>query len=76
MLCGMVKTAHHKQDKPGRPPVSEGLGPQEKTPIHNLRVSDAEWGRWKAAADSLGLSLSAWLRDLANKAAKRLLKGK
>ncbi len=36
----------------------------------DLRVSAEERARWQAAAKALGLTLSAWLRMLATKAAK------
>lgn len=34
--------------------------------MRSLRVPDEEWELWKRKADKAGLSLSMWLRNLAN----------
>ena len=53
--------------------VRRSLSGGGKTPKRYLRVPDEEWLRWLQAAEASGKSASAWLRDLANKAAKRTL---
>ncbi len=69
--------AKQPEPKRGRPPISGDLGAGKKTPIRNLRVPDDEWGEWQQAAERSEMSLSAWLRKLANAAAKRIMgKGK
>lgn len=40
----------------------------------NFRVSDEEWEAWMETARADGLSLSAWLRKLANREHKRRAK--
>lgn len=46
--------------------------PKIKNDRIDLRVSAEERARWTAAADAVGLSLSAWLRMLATVAARDL----
>jgi predicted DNA binding CopG/RHH family protein len=56
----MHRMGKRKGKKPG-PPPSKG-----KDPVRSLRVPDAEWEAWKKKAAKAGLSLSMWLRRLAN----------
>ena len=54
--------------KIGRPPKR----PEERADVNFTgRSTRAERDAWEAAAESAGLSLSDWLRGLANRAAKR-----
>ena len=55
---------NEKRKKPG-PPKTKG-----KDPLRSLRVPDYEWGQWKKAAAQKGLTLSMWLREIANRNAK------
>jgi hypothetical protein len=52
-----------KPKKPG-PPKTKG-----KDPARSLRVPEEEREAWQLAAKKSGLSLSMWLRGLANRAA-------
>lgn len=54
-----------KRKKPG-PPKTKG-----KDPARSIRVPNDEWDQWKRVAESKGISLSKWLRKLANAAARR-----
>jgi uncharacterized protein (DUF1778 family) len=51
--------------------VARSLSGGGKTPKMYLRVPTDEQESWKDAAQRAGKSLSQWLRDLANRAAKR-----
>jgi hypothetical protein len=57
--------AARKKPKLGRP-VTKGY----KDPMRSLRVPDEEWERWQNAATAKGLSISMWLRRIANRNAK------
>ncbi len=57
----------HPRPADRRPPVPDA----EKQKLRRVRVSDDEWEAWQRVA---GGNVSAWLRELANKAAKRLLR--
>lgn len=57
----------------GRPPLAP-VERGQKTPIRNLRVPKPQWEAWQAAAKSLGLSLSDWVRDTLDKAAAKVRK--
>ena len=47
-----------------RKPLQErGSG---KTPPRSIRVPDADWEAWQAAAREAGLSLSEWIRTILN----------
>ncbi len=56
------------ETKRGRPPKTDDERADE---VFQLRLTAAEKTDWKSAAESAGLSLSAWIRDRLNKAAKR-----
>ncbi len=58
-------TTKQRQEYAGHPSLQGAKGGE--TPKVYLRVPI----EWRIAADRVGKSLSAWLRDLANKAAKR-----
>lgn len=58
-----------KQDEPrgrGRPATGQ-------TPQHQFRCPDDEWELFEQAAAKEELSVAAWLRQVAVKAAKRVL---
>lgn len=38
-----------------------------KTPLRSIRVSDTEWAAWRAKAESQNLTITEWLRKLAQK---------
>jgi hypothetical protein len=61
-IIGIMKP---KKKKPG-PPKGKG-----KDPMHSLRVPNEEWEHWQTVAESEGLSLTAWMRKILNRAAKR-----
>ena len=61
-----------EKHKRGRRALTAGLDRGDKTPIHNLRVPNDEWATWQLAAKPEALSV--WLRRLANRAARRVLK--
>ena len=50
---------------PGRP-ITTGTAK-----IRNIRVHDHEWKRWGELADAEGVSISAWIRALARRAARK-----
>lgn len=54
--------------KRGRPVLPEGEAAEERLQV---RAKAAEKAEWQAAADRAGMSLSAWIRDRLNRAAKR-----
>lgn len=54
------KTAKPAKPKIGRPPVG---------PMMSFRTSEAEKAAWEKAAAKAGVTLSSWLRDVANQAA-------
>jgi hypothetical protein len=54
-------------NKAGRP----ALGDDERMDPRPIRCKLSEWQTWQAAAKRRGKTLSAWLRELANRAAKR-----
>ena len=60
-----MKKAKKLADKPriGRPPVG---------PLLNLRVSPAEKEAWLRSAAKAEKTLSEWLRNAANEAAKKM----
>lgn len=66
--------ADHSTTKSGRRPIDPNLRPGEATPGRTLRVPDDDWARWQRAADIEGVTLSGWLRQLANKAAHKTLR--
>lgn len=53
-----------ERKKPG-PPKTKG-----KDPLRSLRVPDEEWERWKRAASKKKLTLSMWIREIANRNAR------
>lgn len=57
---------------PGRPPVAE----KAQDARIQLRTLDGEKGTYESAAAIAGLSLSEWMRDRLNRAAKRELRRK
>lgn len=50
-------------------PKPRGLKPTGKTPMRAIRVSSREWAIWQARAKEARLTLSEWLREVANRAA-------
>ena len=62
-----------KQQRGGRKPLSD-LKAGERTPIINLRVPVGEQEQWKRAAGLRGKSLSAWVRAVLSRAARRIIK--
>jgi hypothetical protein len=65
-----------KKQRGGRPGLSPNGAAGEHTPVMNLRVPVAEQAAWKSAAATKGLSLSAWVRQVMGRAARRALRGK
>jgi len=64
----MVKKPETTEPKRGRPATG-------KTPKLDVRVSDEERELWQSAADASGAAnLSAWLREVATRAARRALR--
>lgn len=61
---GYNEVMSEERKKPG-PPKTKG-----KDPLRSLRVPNEEWERWKQAAARKGLTLSMWLRDIANRKAR------
>lgn len=61
----MKKPAKKAAKKKPGPPKTKG-----KDPMRSLRVPDAEWEAWRAKAQGEGLSLTAWLRKVANRNAR------
>lgn len=57
----------------GRKPLSD-LKQGEHTPIVNLRVPVGEQEQWKRAAELRGKSMSAWVRAVLSRAARRVIK--
>lgn len=53
----------------GRPPLPDG----QRLKPRSIGVSDQEWQRWHDAAAAESLSLSEWLRGLANRRAGKVL---
>jgi uncharacterized protein (DUF1778 family) len=53
----------------GRPPQDDAT----RTRTVRVRVTVDQEARWRAAADACGVSLSEWLRELAEGAAERAL---
>jgi uncharacterized protein (DUF1778 family) len=53
----------------GRPPQDDAT----RTRTVRVRVTGDQETRWRAAADARGVSLSEWLRELAEGAAERAL---
>lgn len=41
------------------------------TPLRSIRIAEPEWQGYKRAAKRAGKSLSAWMRETLDKAAKR-----
>ena len=54
--------------KRGRPSLPVDERAEERL---ELRIKSADKGAWQESASQAGLSLSAWIRDRLNKAAKR-----
>lgn len=54
------------ETKRGRPPKTDDERADE---VFQLRMTTAEKNEWRSAAESAGVSLSAWIRDRLNKAA-------
>jgi predicted HicB family RNase H-like nuclease len=52
----------------GRPPLDPG---EAKNQVYQLRMTSAEREQWETAAKRAGKSLSAWIRERLNRAAKR-----
>jgi len=52
----------------GRPPLDPA---EAKSQVYQLRMTAAERATYDAAAKRAGQSLSAWIRDRLNRAAKR-----
>lgn len=42
-----------------------------KHPGRSIRVPDEDWEKWRAVANQLDLTLSQWLRQVANRAASQ-----
>ena len=60
----MTKTAKRKR---GRPVGSKSANPANKT-LPPIRVTDERLQAYKAASESNGMSLSAWVKGLLDKA--------
>lgn len=45
-----------------------------KTPQHQFRCPDDEWALFQRAADAEGVTVAVWLRKVALRAAKRVLR--
>jgi len=56
----------------GRPPLPAG---EAKGRLVQLRLADAEHVAYLAAAERAGMTLSAWIRQCLNRAAKKPKKG-
>jgi predicted HicB family RNase H-like nuclease len=56
------------ETKRGRPPKPEGEKAEE---LFQMRVTADDKNAWRSAAERAGMSLSAWIRDRLNRAAKR-----
>lgn len=56
------------ETKRGRPSLSVDERAEERL---ELRVKSADKDAWQESASQSGMSLSAWIRDRLNKAAKR-----
>ncbi len=56
------------EKKPGRPPRDPAEGPSKIVPI---RMTEAERDRYQHAAQQAGKSLSEWVRERLDRAAKR-----
>jgi predicted HicB family RNase H-like nuclease len=52
----------------GRPPLDPA---DAKSQVYQLRMTAAEREAWEAAAKRAGKTLSAWIRERLNRAAKR-----
>lgn len=64
--CGGNNYSMAKSKKPGRPKAVHPLK------YRTVRVSDPDWDSWDEAAKRAGYEkLSAWIRDVLNRAAKR-----
>lgn len=55
-MCGQLRLTRREQ------PVEFGLSA--------ISANPDQWDRWRAAADKAGLSLSAWIREAADRAAE------
>lgn len=63
--------SHYRNDMGktrGRPPKPEGTTLPE---VLQIRLTGDDKARWMAAAERSGVSLSEWIRDRLEKAAKR-----
>lgn len=54
-----------ERKKPGPPKT------KDRDPARSIRVPDDEWQRWGETARGKGLSIAAWLRQMANRSVAR-----
>jgi hypothetical protein len=54
---------------PGRPSLPKSLSANNRV----IRVTDADWELFNKAATEKGLTVSAWLRDIATRAARKIV---
>jgi hypothetical protein len=59
-----------KAQRPGRPKLPKEVSYN----LRAIRCTDAEWELFNKAAKRADLTVSAWLRDVASRAAQRILK--
>jgi uncharacterized protein (DUF1778 family) len=62
-----METKTPKKRKRGRPATG-------KNPQHQFRCPDDEWAMFEQAADADGMTVAVWIRHVALRAAKRVLK--